>query len=62
MELVFFRADAEISERAFCRLGARRVLSGRIERFKDRLQMAHPDYVVAPEEAAVCPCMNRSMA
>ena len=31
-------------------LGARRVLSGRIEKFKDRLQMAHPDYVVAPED------------
>ncbi len=36
-------------------VGARRVLSGRIERFKDRLQMAHPDYVVAPEEIASFP-------
>ena len=40
---------------ACCPSGARRVLSGRIERFKDRLQMAHPDYVVAPEEAARFP-------
>jgi ATP-dependent DNA helicase RecG len=31
------------------------VLSGRIERFKDRLQMAHPDYIVAPEEIASFP-------
>jgi ATP-dependent DNA helicase RecG len=30
-------------------------LSGRIERFKDRLQMAHPEYVVAPQEIASLP-------
>ena len=30
-------------------------MSGRIESFKDRLQMAHPDYVVAPEETARFP-------
>ncbi len=43
-------------------MGTRRVISGRIERFKDRLQMAHPDYMVAPEEIATFPCTNRSMA
>ena len=54
MELVFFRAKADwLAE--ILPVGAKRVLSGRIERFKDRPQMAHPDYVVAPEEAAALP-------
>jgi ATP-dependent DNA helicase RecG len=54
MELVFFRAKADwLAE--ILPVGAKRVLSGRIERFKDRPQMAHPDYIVAPEEAALLP-------
>src|SRR3569832_806497 len=54
MELVFFRAHADYLA-SLLPAGARRVLSGRIERFKDRLQMAHPDYVVAPEEITSFP-------
>ncbi len=54
MELVFFRAHADYLA-ALLPVGQRRVLSGRIEKFKDRLQMAHPDYVVAPEEIASFP-------
>jgi ATP-dependent DNA helicase RecG len=54
MELVFFRAHADYLA-SLLPLAARRVLSGRIERFKERLQMAHPDYVVAPEEIASFP-------
>ena len=54
MELVFFRAHADYLA-AHLPVGQRRVLSGRIEKFKDRLQMAHPDYVVAPEEIASFP-------
>jgi ATP-dependent DNA helicase RecG len=54
MELVFFRAHADYLA-GILPLGAKRVLSGRIERFKDRLQMAHPDYVVAPEDIATFP-------
>jgi ATP-dependent DNA helicase RecG len=50
MELVFFRAHADYLT-GLLPVGARRVLSGRIERFKDRLQMAHPDYVMAPDES-----------
>ncbi|HKQ11706.1 MAG TPA: DEAD/DEAH box helicase, partial [Rhizomicrobium sp.] len=49
MELVFFRAHADYLA-GLLPVGTRRVLSGRIERFKDRLQMAHPDYVVTPDE------------
>ena len=54
MELVFFRAHADYLA-SLLPTGSRRVLSGRIERFKDRLQMAHPDYVVAPQEVASFP-------
>lgn len=33
-------------------IGAYRVISGKIEKFNNRLQMNHPDYIVRPEEAA----------
>ena len=54
MDLVFFRADAKYLT-GILPLGSRRLISGRIESFKDRLQMAHPDYVVSPEDAASLP-------
>jgi ATP-dependent DNA helicase RecG len=54
MDLVFFRADAKYLT-GLLPSGTRRLVSGRIERFKDRLQMAHPDYAVAPEDAASLP-------
>ncbi|MBA2587610.1 MAG: ATP-dependent DNA helicase RecG [Alphaproteobacteria bacterium] len=54
MELVFFRAHADYLAKQLP-VGEKRVLSGRIERFKDRLQMTHPDYVVAPEDIASFP-------
>jgi len=50
MELVYFRATPDFLDKLLP-VGSRRVLSGRIEKFKDRLQMAHPDHVVAPGEA-----------
>ena len=54
MELVFFRAKADwLAE--ILPVGSRRVLLGRIDRFKDKPQMAHPDYIVAPEEASGLP-------
>jgi ATP-dependent DNA helicase RecG len=54
MELIYFRAQADYLEKLLP-VGAKRTLSGRIEKFKDRLQMAHPDYVVAPEDIASFP-------
>jgi ATP-dependent DNA helicase RecG len=54
MELVFFRADAKYLNQILP-VGSRRLVSGKIESFKDRLQMAHPDHVVAPEDAASLP-------
>ncbi len=35
--------------------GQRRVISGRIERYKDKLQMPHPDYVVEPGQEGELP-------
>lgn len=49
MDLVFFRAHSDYLAQILP-VGAQRVISGRIERFKDKLQIVHPDYVVAPEE------------
>jgi ATP-dependent DNA helicase RecG len=54
MELVYFRAKGDYLN-DILPLGAKRILSGRIERFKDRPQMAHPDYVVAPEDVVSFP-------
>jgi ATP-dependent DNA helicase RecG len=50
MDLVYFRAREDWLM-TILPPGARRVLSGRVEKFKDRLQMAHPDHVVAPGES-----------
>ncbi|MBX6320440.1 MAG: ATP-dependent DNA helicase RecG, partial [Rhodospirillaceae bacterium] len=47
--LVYFNYRADYLERALPP-GAVRVVSGRVERFGSELQMAHPDYVVAPSE------------
>src|ERR1700759_2525859 len=54
MELVYFRADQKYLN-DILPPGSRRLISGRIEKFKDKLQMPHPDYVVAPSEAASLP-------
>ncbi|MGZ5928545.1 MAG: ATP-dependent DNA helicase RecG [Rhizomicrobium sp.] len=54
MDLVFFRADAKYLT-GILPLGMHRLVSGKIESFKDRLQMSHPDYVVAPQDAASLP-------
>jgi len=45
LELVFFHAHADYLEKTLP-AGSRRIVSGRVERFKERLQMPHPDYVV----------------
>jgi ATP-dependent DNA helicase RecG len=54
LEVVFFTAH-EDHIRKVLPPGARRVLSGRIENFSDRLQMAHPDYILAPEDIGAIP-------
>jgi len=50
MYLVFFHARPDYLERILP-VGTTRVVSGRLERFRDELQMPHPDHIVPPEEA-----------
>lgn len=49
IDLVFFRGQPDYLKRTLP-VGSRRIVSGRIERFNNRAQMAHPDYIVAPED------------
>jgi len=57
LELVFFGGAQDYLLRSLPE-GARRILSGRIERHEGRLQMAHPDYIVAPDQAADIPVIE----
>ncbi|WP_138465507.1 ATP-dependent DNA helicase RecG [Poseidonocella sp. HB161398] len=52
--LVFFHARTPWLERNLP-VGARRIVSGRVEHFDGHPQMAHPDYILAPEEAGTLP-------
>ena len=54
MDVVFFTAHEE-HIRKILPPRSRRILSGRLDSFGGRLQMAHPDYVVATEDAAAIP-------
>lgn len=49
IELVFFHAHADWLNKTLP-LGGQRIISGRVERFKNQLQMPHPDYIVTPGE------------
>jgi len=48
IDLVFFHAERSFIERQLP-VGEIRYVSGRIEAYGDKLQMVHPDYVVAPD-------------
>ena len=54
LELVFFHAHDDYVARLLP-IGERRLISGRVELFQGRVQMAHPDHVLAPSEAASMP-------
>lgn len=54
VELVFFHAKTDYLTELLP-VGTKRIISGRVERFNNRLQMAHPDYVLAPERAGELP-------
>jgi len=47
--LVFFHARQDYLEKVLP-AGATRVVSGRLERFRDEVQMPHPDHIVPPEQ------------
>ena len=49
--LVFFHARGDYLDKLLP-VGETRVISGKIERFRDQVQMTHPDHVVRPEELA----------
>ncbi len=54
MEIVFFTPH-EDHIRKVLPAGSQRVVSGRIDSYRDRLQMAHPDFIAAPDETAGIP-------
>ncbi len=49
LTLVFFRARPDYLERALP-VGEERVVSGRIQRYRDEIQIAHPDHIGTVEE------------
>lgn len=49
MYLVFFHANPDYLRKALP-VGAQRVVSGRLERFRDRLQITHPDHIGTVDE------------
>ncbi|SES67261.1 ATP-dependent DNA helicase RecG [Oceanicella actignis] len=53
-ELVYFHARRDWLEKLLPE-GARRLVSGRVERFGERIQMPHPDHVLPPDEADALP-------
>ena len=54
LELTFFHAHADYLQRMLP-VGSRRIISGKIERFRDTLQITHPDHIVAPEDESSLP-------
>ena len=54
LELVFFHARNDYIARQLP-VGERRLVSGRVELFQGRVQMAHPDHIVSPDAADKMP-------
>jgi ATP-dependent DNA helicase RecG len=54
IELVFFHAHADYLNKTLP-VGAQRIVSGRVERFANKLQMPHPDYIVSPDQSSEMP-------
>ena len=59
-ELVYFRPRRDWIERALPP-GARRIVSGRVEFYDGRLQMPHPELVLAEDEAATPPPLGAGL-
>ena len=57
IDLVFFHAERQFIERQLP-VGATRFISGRVEQYNDRVQMTHPDYIVAPEARGDLPLLE----
>ena len=54
IEIIFFRTKGDYVEKLLP-LGQKRIISGRAEWFQHKVQIAHPDHVVAPEKAGQLP-------
>ncbi|WP_425404927.1 ATP-dependent DNA helicase RecG [Hwanghaeella sp.] len=54
LTLTFFHADKKYLERELP-VGEQRLVSGRIEYFRSEAQIAHPDFIARPEQAASIP-------
>jgi ATP-dependent DNA helicase RecG len=57
IDLVFFHAERKFIEKQLPE-GEIRFVSGRIERYGEALQMAHPDYIVSPEARDELPMLE----
>src|SRR5262249_32454606 len=57
LDLIFFRAESSYIERQLP-VGEMRYVSGRVERYGETLQMAHPDYIVAPDQRSELPLLE----
>ena len=57
IDIVFFRAERSFVERQLP-VGEIRFISGRIEAYGDKLQMVHPDYIVAQEDRQTLPMLE----
>jgi len=54
LELVFFHAHDDYIAKQLP-VGERRIVSGRVELFQGRVQMAHPDHIIAPSQSNKMP-------
>jgi len=57
VDVVFFHGDRAAIQRLLP-VGEPRLISGRVERYGSRLQMTHPDYVLAPDERHRLPAIE----
>jgi len=57
VDIVFFHGDRNAIKRLLP-LNEPRIVSGRLEQHGSRLQMAHPDYILAPQERARLPAIE----
>lgn len=57
LELVFFHAHPDYIAKQLP-TGSRRIISGRVELFQGRVQIAHPDHIVAPEDSDSMPLLE----
>ena len=57
IELIFFHAERTHLERLLP-VGETRILSGRVERYGEKLQMPHPDYIVPESERGKLPSLE----